>query len=132
MLVGCLVHFHLRFNFFIKKIEQLGGPNDGSYVEIPETIEYMVLKTAYNILNIIPEKDSSNNICYAGAANSYVVRSNGRLAKCTVVLDDERNDIGRITESGEIELSTVRAKAWINSSLNGDAASALCPLSGLS
>ena len=33
-------------------------------------------------------------VCYAARANSFVVRSNGQLNKCTVALDTDYNHVG--------------------------------------
>ncbi len=35
-------------------------------------------------------------ICYAAKPNSLLIRSNGRIGKCTVAFNDERNDLGYI------------------------------------
>jgi len=44
-----------------------------------------------------------NYICYASKANSLVIRADGRIAKCTVALNDERNHIGDLKPDGSLD-----------------------------
>lgn len=70
-------------------------------------------------------------ICYAAKANSLLIRSDGRIGKCTVALNDDRNTIGRICEDGTIELDNAKLRPWLRG-LDDLSVSALsCPLSGL-
>lgn len=50
--------------------------------------------------------------CYASKLNSWVVRSDGRLNKCTVALDSESNNVGRILPDGSFELYGDVLKTW--------------------
>lgn len=70
-------------------------------------------------------------ICYAAKANSLLIRSDGRIGKCTVALDDDRNTIGRICEDGTIELDNHKLRPWLRGLDTLDASSLACPLSGL-
>ena len=44
-------------------------------------------------------------ICYASRGNHFVVRSDGRLCKCTIVLDHPKNQVGRLNADGTVEIS---------------------------
>ncbi|MFN7718556.1 MAG: radical SAM protein [Sphingomonadaceae bacterium] len=68
-------------------------------------------------------------ICYAAKANSLLVRSDGRIGKCTVALDDDRNTIGKIHADGSIELDNAKLRPWLRGLDSLDAASLACPLS---
>lgn len=70
-------------------------------------------------------------ICYAARANSLLIRSDGRLGKCTVALDDHRNTIGKICEDGTIELDNLKLRPWLRGLDSLDPSSLACPLSGL-
>lgn len=70
-------------------------------------------------------------ICYAARANSLLIRSDGRLGKCTVALDDDRNTIGRIREDGTIELDNDKLRPWLRGLDQLSVAELACPLSGL-
>jgi uncharacterized protein len=52
-------------------------------------------------------------ICYAAKPNSLLIRSNGRIGKCTVAFDDERNDIGQINSDGTITVDNEKLQPWI-------------------
>lgn len=52
-------------------------------------------------------------ICYAAKPNSLLVRANGRIGKCTVILDDLRNDIGHLRSDGTIQIDNTKLRPWI-------------------
>ena len=70
-------------------------------------------------------------ICYAAKANSLLIRSDGRIGKCTVALDDDRNTIGRICEDGTIELDNLKLRPWLRGLDDLSVSALACPLSGL-
>ena len=72
-----------------------------------------------------------NYICYASRANSLLVRSNGRIGKCTVALNDSRNDIGKLLEDGTVEIDHDKLRPWLRglSDLSPDVLG--CPLATL-
>lgn len=51
-------------------------------------------------------------ICYAAKPNHYLIRADGRVGKCTVFLDDDRNIIGRLTPDGRINLNEPKTRLW--------------------
>jgi uncharacterized protein len=57
---------------------------------------------------------SHGSTCYAGRASSVVVGSNGRLYKCTVAFDDERNHVGTLSPEGKLEIDADRWKLWVD------------------
>lgn len=69
-----------------------------------------------------------DTVCYAAAANSFGIRSDGNLVKCTTALHDDKNKIGRITESGELEIDSALVKLWMGGFLSGKAGELSCPL----
>ena len=56
---------------------------------------------------------SHGNACYAAKASSIIVGTDGRLYKCTVAFDDERNHVGTISPSGRLEIDRDRWNQWI-------------------
>jgi uncharacterized protein len=68
-------------------------------------------------------------ICYAAKANSLLIRSNGRIGKCTVAFDDDRNDIGSLEPDGTIRIDNDKFAPWIRGlgSLSPDEVG--CPIS---
>lgn len=71
------------------------------------------------------DAEGSDYVCYAAKANSWVIRSNGRVQKCTVDLYSEKNSIGSLLENGEIRVDEEKLRRWIF------AESKACPLSTL-
>lgn len=65
-------------------------------------------------------------VCYAAKADSYTIRADGRVQKCTVALNSELNNIGRIHKDGTMDLDTEKLKMWLFANDKG------CPLHALS
>lgn len=70
-------------------------------------------------------------ICYAGKANSLLIRANGRIAKCTVAFDDDRNDIGHITDDGKVVVDNKKFSPWIRGLGTLDPDDTNCPIRGI-
>ena len=52
-------------------------------------------------------------VCYAAKANSFSIRADGKVQKCTVALDNPLNDIGRIHPDGTLEIDQEKLSRWI-------------------
>jgi len=65
--------------------------------------------------------------CYAARPNSLTVRADGRVGKCTVMLSDPRNDIGKMRPDGTIELNPGRLAPWMRGFGSGIRSELLCP-----
>lgn len=92
---------------------------------VPETAEdenyvapqSLVRRTAGESYGNLPAGDHLADepyICYAARPNSLMIRANGRIGKCTVALDDPRNDIGSIKPDGTLEIENPKLRAWID------------------
>jgi uncharacterized protein len=68
--------------------------------------------------------------CFAAALGSYVVRSNGELAKCTVALGHPNNRIGVLQPDGTVALDSAKMSGWLRGALNGEPESIECPMRG--
>lgn len=64
-------------------------------------------------------------VCYAAKANSFSIRANGVVQKCTVALNDDVNTIGRLHPDGTMTLDEEKLRKWIFASEKG------CPLQAL-
>jgi uncharacterized protein len=125
----------LRFKLFPRRLSRLGGPNDASlpaYEDQQGRVAETELIHLANTLKIpnIPKKMISP-ICYAAQANSFVVRSDGRLNKCTVALEESTNQVGRLHEDGSLELTPVNLHGWMRGLVSGDKLELECPMHGL-
>ena len=65
-------------------------------------------------------------LCYASQANSFVIRADGRVQKCTVALENEINNIGKISKDGHLNINEEKFKKWVFADNKG------CPLQSLS
>lgn len=71
--------------------------------------------------------ESGHEICYAARANAFVIRSDGRIAKCTVAFEDDRNTVGALSESGELMIDQARHLPWLQGLISGDSLALSCP-----
>ncbi|HSQ60752.1 MAG TPA: CHAT domain-containing protein, partial [Acidobacteriota bacterium] len=71
-----------------------------------------------------------DSVCYAAKANSFVVRADGRLNKCTVGLEEPNNQVGRIHGDGTVEVDASKLRWWMRGVWSGDAEERVCPLRG--
>ncbi|MCB9396709.1 MAG: radical SAM protein [Acidobacteria bacterium] len=51
--------------------------------------------------------------CYAGKPNQYVIYPTGDIGKCTVILEEDRNIIGKLGPNGELVVNTAKHDYWI-------------------
>ncbi|MEM9554420.1 MAG: radical SAM protein [Acidobacteriota bacterium] len=124
-----------RIRLFLRPLSRLGGPNDARLrilgaekdqvlADLREQARRLGLGAGY----AGPEGVA---VCYAAAANAFVVRADGGVSRCTVALDDPRNRIGRLTPEGRLELDTMAQEPWLRGLLDGDARALTCPLKAL-
>lgn len=116
-----------RFKVFFKAISTLGGANDSKLKIIPS-------KKMWDIINDFNAMLYNENIyfnsvtsCYASHPNSLIVRSTGEISKCTVALNDSKNNIGRINLDGTLTIDNMKLQNWVVGLLNRDKEVALCP-----
>lgn len=75
--------------------------------------------------------DTNPYICYAAKPNSLLIRADGRIGKCTVALDDDRNTIGQVNSDGTLTMDNERLRPWVRGLSDLDARSLSCPLGEL-
>ena len=111
----------------------MGGPNDASITPIPEDERKDIEAYLWDMCGLRkskdPDEEEEPEVCYAGKGNSLLIRSTGRLAKCTVALTDDFNDIGYIKENGEICVEQGKFRRWIAPIIEGRWEEVGCPLS---
>lgn len=124
-----------RFDLYVRPIARLGGAND-------ETLPVLSKDEASSVVDGLRQSaarlgirlagaNSGEPICYAAHANSFLVRADGRLNKCTVALDLPTNQVGLIREDGTLELRQSRTLAWMRGLRSGDPGELACPLQGI-
>lgn len=124
-----------RFDLYIRGLSRLGGPNDP---ELPvferregrRIIEGLRREAAGRGIRLA-DLGPGAAVCYAARANSFLIRADGRVNKCTVALEHPNNQVGRILPDGTLELRSERIRPWMRGFSSGDAGALSCPMHGL-
>ena len=105
-----------RFRFKLMPVENLGGPNDisGLVIAAPARAWGHRVGLPSEHEDRMEEKLEDDYVCYAAKANSYVIRADGRVGKCTVALKDDSNCIGRILQDGSLEINAKKLAPWLS------------------
>lgn len=111
-----------RFSPFFHPVGRWGGPNDG---ELLVCDEEDALRERYHLFDfakrigfdvsllregLIP----GGSVCYAAKPWSFVIGASGSLHKCTVALEDERNQVGYLREDGSLMIHDDKFVLWIS------------------
>lgn len=127
-----------RFSVYFHKVSNLSA--DGTIEEkvLPrdrylEAIAYITACTEHPPKDQRPisEEHLDGYICYAAKPNSLMIRANGKIGKCTVALNDERNDLGRLHADGTIDIENDKLRRWMSGFSDLSEQTLGCPLSTL-
>jgi uncharacterized protein len=124
-----------RFKLFLRTLARYGGPNDGclSVLEGERGRSIVTRLRQYAAeKGLAPFIPDGHTICYASKGNSFLVRADGRLNKCTIALDNPQNTVGRLREDGRAEVDSPLVREWMRGLFSGDEATLACPMKGLS
>jgi len=119
-----------RFKLFFKAIEDLGGNNKKIVNALikEKGARKFAEELTQKYTNNITKNESGHYICYASKPNSLSIRANGSLNKCTVALNDTRNDIGKINPDGTLTINNQKFSTWIQGFISLDSWQMGCPL----
>jgi len=123
-----------RFRLFLRNVSRLGGPNDARFPFLEKEEGRKVIEVLgrcaeeHRVSHLTVEH--LNPICYATRGNSFVVRANGRLNKCTVALEHPNNQVGRIDADGHVELHDAMMLRWMRGLWSGVPEEFECPMHG--
>lgn len=70
-------------------------------------------------------------ICYASKPNSLIIRADGSIGKCTVMLSDSRNRLGKVNPNGTITLDNEKMHLWMRGFKTFDPLELGCPAQNL-
>lgn len=124
-----------KFSIHFHRISDLGGPGGasvaplswGDYKEILAQLQPRTDLTSSSEVALVEQGE----ICYAAKPNSLLIRADGRVGKCTVALNDPRNDVGILLEDGTLKFNDRRLQLWFDGFSTMDAEVLGCPLSKL-
>jgi uncharacterized protein len=131
-----------RFRLHFHAVGRWGGPHDdetpvfASAVDGQAAIETLIdeaLAAGCSPTQFVQLRrdaalgEAGHAICYAARANAFVIRSDGRVAKCTVAFEDDRNTVGRLSEDGDLIIDQARHLPWLQGLISGDPLALSCP-----
>ncbi len=121
-----------RFEVFLRPVSRLGGPNDDTLPVLrgSETAVVDELRGRAVALGLKVHVPGGSKPCYAAAANSFVIRSTGEIAKCTVAFQHPNNRVGQLHPDGTATLDNAKINGWVRGLFSGDAEELRCPMKG--
>jgi uncharacterized protein len=127
--------FDERFYLSIVPLSRFGGSNDSKlpvldgsdrrWESVPDTIKVLRNYARSKSLNIMPRV---SEVCYASKLNAYVIRSNGKVSKCTVALYDKRNIVGHLEADGTLWLDKKICLWWARGLFTSNENELACPM----
>jgi uncharacterized protein len=121
-----------RYNIFLKEIVKLGGPNDSQILplssEQTDDIVSSIRDKCRGLIQVGTEDDVDAYVCYASRLNSFLIRADGRIGKCTVALKDDDNIVGILKNDGAMTLDRKKLMSWAGGLFTYDKKQLGCPL----
>jgi uncharacterized protein len=120
-----------RFSIIFREILHMGGPND-KIVNVLKGSGYSMIAKLKKLVeerqpSLTVNEPSSDEICYAAKANSFIIRANGNVGKCTVAIEEDRNNVGKLLEDGRVVISVDKLKPWMRGLTTLDSSVLSCP-----
>lgn len=127
-----------RFMVNLQAIQKKGGPNDDElevfsykdWVAVEDRL-LAILSRGSEENKDVPNYDGTT-VCYAARGNSFAIRSDGRIAKCTVAVHDDRNIVGSLLPDGRLKIDNEKLSPWLIGVASTEKSFAGCPLAHLS
>lgn len=121
-----------RFSVLLKPIENLGGPNSSNIVTLNKAVRAELLSEIRSELycdkpQATKPRTTVEEACYASRPNSFVIRADGRVQKCTVALSEAHNTVGHLADDGSIRLDRELMGHWMRGYGTGNSRELRCP-----
>lgn len=127
-----------RFTIFLKAVGNWGGDSVRAMELIKKPQDTIAeLKVQLEQLGWFDQRptvagcNASISMCYASKPNSFVIRADGALAKCTVAFSDARNHVGHINDDGTLEIENDKVRTFMRGFQSLDKAELHCPMKGM-
>jgi uncharacterized protein len=118
-----------RFQIYLHPVCNWGGPSSGKLNIYQDGDAEEVFDELSELLGEPDPYSEQPYVCYAAKANSFVIRSDGRVGKCTVALYDERNTVGKLSRDGSVDIDSDRLSPWLEGIKTLDHDYLACPYS---
>lgn len=124
-----------RYTLFIRGLSRLGGSNDADLPILEgeartRVVDGLRREASGRGIPLSPVP-AGPGICYAARGNSFVIRADGRVNKCTVALDHPANQVGTLRPDGTIRLRADLIRPWMRGFESEDPGELACPMRGL-
>lgn len=118
-----------RFKIIVEPIRKYStGEKNTLQVASAEMINAVKQRVADRLSGTRSLNISDFDCCYAALPNHFVIRSSGKIQKCTIALYDERNDIGVLEADGSITIGDQQKIAlWSSGLLTPNLDDIRCP-----
>lgn len=122
-----------RVNFETIKDLGQGVETSNPHQHIPkddgnDRVEQLIADFSGKLSNTLQDvKNGNPYICYASMPRQLLIRADGRIGKCTVMLNDERNNVGRINEDGSLDIHDKKFDTWTRGFNSLDSDELRCP-----
>jgi uncharacterized protein len=121
-----------RFRLFIRPLSRLGGANDENLCTLEEDMADEKIRALQNLANARGlgqlYMDDPCMPCYAAWGNSFIIRADGRINKCSIIMEHPVNQVGRLNEDGTLYFNKPRFMAWMRGLLSEASEEIRCPL----
>jgi uncharacterized protein len=127
-----------RFTVAFHGIGRWGGPNDKD-LELCGVDEVKVVKErlrqsakdkGFRPAGTLRDQNSlGKNVCYAARPYNFIVGADGKLMKCTIVLDKkDHNIVGQLTPDGEMVMNVDNLALWVEPAFQSDSGCQKCAI----
>ncbi|NVI84315.1 radical SAM protein [Janthinobacterium sp. BJB401] len=123
-----------RFSIFFKAVGDWGGDRVKemnlmmSSAEVIAGLNTYLTQLGWYLPRTSEVIESTVRACYAALPNSFVIRADGSLAKCTVAFNDERNGVGKINSDGTLTIENKAMQSFMRGFQSMNPLDLLCPI----
>ncbi|TKB55331.1 radical SAM protein [Ferrimonas aestuarii] len=127
-----------RFTTVVEEIKNLGDGVDGA--DAKQFVASDAKSRAEEIKELMHEskdeqvkliENGNPYICYASMPRQLLIRPNGTIGKCTVMLNKDANHLGKLNRNGDYELDGKKMDLWVRGFVSLDATELSCPARGI-
>jgi len=127
-----------RFAVDFHSVGRWGGPNDKD-IQVCGVDEVKVAKQklrtsakdkGFRPSGTLRDRNSmGKNVCYAARPYNFIVGADGKLMKCTIVLDKaDHNIVGHLKPNGDMVLNADNFALWVEPAFQNDAGCQKCSI----
>lgn len=127
-----------RFGIAFHGVGRWGGQNDAALPvcgldesrQVKDQLRASALEKGLNLKGTLRDMNSpGRGVCYAARPYNFIVGADGKLMKCTVVLDKaDHNIVGQLTKDGDLALKVDNYALWVEPAFENDKGCQKCSL----